>query len=114
MQVKVIFRTSPKLQQMLRTANKVPPPYLAYVEWFTPLQQPANARHKLFQIRRYIRNGTRWASIIPLHNIRRSIQLIPRYGKSKPAEWNSKNVLDMCNSFYVNSYSDRHAYYTIR
>ena len=72
MRVKVIFRVSSKLQQMLHSANRVPPQYLAYVEWFTPFQQlPNHISHdlKLFQVRQYIRDGARWASIIPLNNI---------------------------------------------
>ena len=113
-QVKVIFRTPPQLQALIFTEDKMPE-YLAYVEWFNITQQQArhDEYHTLYRLKRDLQNGDRLAQIVPLANIRRSIQLMPHFGKKKPEDWNSSNVLDKCSSFYLNRYSDRHAFYTI-
>ncbi|KAG2124976.1 hypothetical protein BD769DRAFT_1358534, partial [Suillus cothurnatus] len=85
---------------------------LAYVEWFTPFQQP-ELHHGLYKVSRLIRHGERLASIIDVSDIRRSIHLIPNFGAVAPCEWTSSTVLDCCSTFFVNSFSDRHAYLTI-
>jgi len=49
-------------------------------------------------------------SIIPLANICRSVHLFPKFGPFAPQEWTSSNVLDLCNTFFVNDFTDRHMY----
>lgn len=55
----------------------------------------------------------RFASIIPVENIKWSVMLFPLFGPIVPREWTSDNVLESCNTFFVNSFSDEHAYRTI-
>ena len=114
-QLKVIFSIPKRATAQLFPYNHPPPHYLAYVEWFTPFTKSPQANHLLYRIKRSLSpNGERLASIIPLQNIRRSIQLFPSFGPVAPREWTSSNVLDLCPSFYVNSFTDRHSYHTIK
>ena len=97
---------------MLFTADNPPPPYLAYVEWFTGLAQGADPDHRMFKVQRKIHrpSGKRVASVIPLTDVRRSVQLFPKFGPVAPRDWTSENVLESCNKFYVNPFIDRHFY----
>ena len=114
-QLKVIFSIPKRAISQLFPANHSPPQYLAYVEWFTPFSRSPQANHLLYRVKRALSpNGDRLASVIPLQCIRRSIQLFPSFGPIAPREWTSSNVLDLCPSFYVNSFTDRHTYYTIK
>ena len=114
-QLKVIFSIPRRETAQLFSPNHSPPQYLAYVEWFTPFTRSPQVNHLLYRVKRALPpNGERLASVIPLHNIRRSIQLFPVFGSVAPREWTSSNVLDLCPTFYVNSFTDRHSYHTIK
>jgi len=113
-QVRVVFTLPQKIATQLFPPHRVPPRYLAYVEWFTPFTANPEPHHLMYKINRNLRNGQRIASIIPIHGIRRSVHLLPKSGPSAPDDWTSTNVLEKCNTFFVNSLSDRHAYITIR
>ena len=118
-QVRVIFTLPPGANSLFATADHPRPKYFAYVQWFTPFRGPetnanmydSNAR--LYKVKRVVRDGDRLASIVPLRSIRRSVYLFPSFGAAVPAEWTSGNVLDSCSTFYVDPFSDRHAYHTI-
>ena len=112
-QVKAIFSIPPRIVGQLFPQGHPPPPYLAYVEWFTPFDPRPQPNHLLYRVKRSLRHGQRLASVIPVHNIRRSVHLFPSFGSVVPREWTSTNVLDLCPSFFVNSLSDRHSYHTI-
>ncbi|KAI0343815.1 hypothetical protein BDW22DRAFT_1477302 [Trametopsis cervina] len=112
-QVKVIFSIPSRLAGILFPPEKPPPQYLAYVEWFTPFDNNPRPNNLFYRIKRSLQNNKRLASIIPLNNIRRSVHLYPSFGNTVPREWTSSTVLDQCPSFFVNSFSDRHAYHTI-
>jgi hypothetical protein len=113
-QVRLIFSFSPKISKGAFAENNQPPKYLAYVEWFKPFERAPRPHHLLYRVKRSLdEHGRRLSSIIPLDSIRRSIHLIPHFGSQAPAAWTSDNVLDLCETFYVNSFSDRHSYHTI-
>ena len=59
--------------------------------------------------------GDRLASVIEVRRIRRSCQLFPlvRPGSTIPREWTSSSVLDVCEHFWVNPFSDMHMYMTL-
>lgn len=88
--------------------------YLVYVELFKPCEQDDTNTHGLFTVRRAYWDGMRAATIVPLFNIRRSVHLIPKFG-SEPIDRaiKAEDVLEKYDVFYVNSFSDRHAYHTI-
>ena len=85
------------------------PEHLAYIEWFTPFTTP-RPDHGLYKVSRALRQGARLGSVIPIDQLERSCHLFPDFGAVAPREWTSSNVLEMCPTFYVNSFSDRNAY----
>jgi hypothetical protein len=89
------------------------PLHMAYVEWYSDLEH-TDPNHGMFKISASKeRDGSRICSIIPLPNIQRSVHLFPKFGPTVPAEWTSSNVLDRCNTFYVNNLTDRHLFRTL-
>jgi hypothetical protein len=98
-----------------RSLNEVAPsldesPHLAYVEWFSPLPSTPDPKHKMFKITRSTINGRRSSSVIRVDSILGSIHLFPRFGATIPPELNSFNVLEMCNTFYINPFTDIDSY----
>ena len=110
--VRVIFSIAPRHISSL-FPNNAPPTYLAYVEWFTPFTEKPEALHGLYKVQKAFQGGVRLANVIPLKNIRRSMHVYPSFGRVVPKEWTSANVLDLCNTFFVNSFTDRHVYGTV-
>ncbi|KAH7926058.1 hypothetical protein BV22DRAFT_1104530 [Leucogyrophana mollusca] len=111
-QVRIVFSLSDSAKDALFPNIEIPS-HLAYVEWFSPFGAP-ESNHGMYRISRsWTPDGGRLASIIAVKDIRRSVHLIPKFGTVAPRHWTSSNVLELCNTFYVNSFSDRHAYLTI-
>ncbi|TBU37509.1 hypothetical protein BD309DRAFT_905077 [Dichomitus squalens] len=86
---------------------------VAYVEWFTPLRQ-RDPSTGMFKVNVSTRNHRRRTSIIPITQIVRSCHLIPMWGKHVDTTWTSRNVLDKCKKFYVNSYLRHHDFVFLR
>jgi len=59
-----------------------------------------------------MQGGHHHATIIPVDTILRSVHLIPRFGPVMPPEWSSFTVLEQCNTFFVNLFTDLHNYLT--
>ncbi|KAJ7782081.1 hypothetical protein B0H14DRAFT_3585698 [Mycena olivaceomarginata] len=106
-QVRVVFSLPPRL------AATVLPAGLDPAQWFSSFKSQPEPYHLMYKVSRTIKNGDRWASIIPVDNIRRSIHLLPKFGPVAPPEWKSHNVLDKCDVFFANPWSDRHIYTTL-
>ncbi|KAF8256476.1 hypothetical protein EI94DRAFT_408095 [Lactarius quietus] len=66
--------------------------------------------HGLYRVTRLTQNGRRRASIIPIASILRSVHLLPVFGPESSREWRTFTVLEQCNSFYINPFSDRESY----
>ena len=116
-QVHVIFTLpDPAIKILFPNRSHGPPKaqHLAYVEWFSPFPQTPARHHRLYKLTRTIRNNERLASILPIQSFRRSIHLFPQCGPSVPRDWTPATVLEECQHFLVNSFSDRHAHVTIR
>ncbi|KAI1786028.1 hypothetical protein LXA43DRAFT_898702 [Ganoderma leucocontextum] len=110
--VRVIFKIPPRgLDDLFgHVAAEKRPQHLAYVELFTELDSK-DAVHGLYKIS-HARNreGQRLGLIIPLEEIEQSCHLFPDFGRVAPRDWTSKNVLDECTTFYLNSFADRNTY----
>ena len=89
------------------------PKYLAYVEWFSSFKESTEDNHLLYKIHKVTFENKPVASMIPLYNIVRSVHLFPKFPTPVSEHWTSSNVLDNCDIFYVNSFSDRHAFHTL-
>ncbi|KAH9941883.1 uncharacterized protein BXZ73DRAFT_41443 [Epithele typhae] len=86
------------------------PLHLAYVEWFSCSSAP-DPDHGLFKVvRSRDPHGARIASVIPVEQIERSCQLFPDFGHTVNREWTSNNVLELCSTFYLNTFLDKHTY----
>ena len=90
--------------------GRAPPKYLAYVEWFTPFPNSPDQNHLLYKISKLRVHGEQQVSIVPVQLIRQSVHLFPKFGLVAPDEWKSTNVLDLCQTFFTNPFSDRFPY----
>ncbi|KIJ14108.1 hypothetical protein PAXINDRAFT_100326 [Paxillus involutus ATCC 200175] len=114
-QVRTIFTIPQQARNLIfGHANVGVPQHLAYVEWFTPFSPSPEPNHGMYKVTRSVVNGERLASIVPVANIRRSVRLIPKFGSVAPREWTSSNVLELCKTFFVNPFTDQHAYQSRR
>ncbi|KAH9021901.1 hypothetical protein EDB85DRAFT_2075518 [Lactarius pseudohatsudake] len=110
-QVRMIFSLPESECARLFLPGQSIPKYLAYVEWFTSFSREPEHNSGLYKISRcFLPDGTKPASIIPVINIFRSVHLYPKFGRVVPASWTSSNVLEMCKTFYLNPFTDRHLY----
>jgi hypothetical protein len=109
--IRVVFSIPERALPIVFTDGTEVPEHLTYVEWYTPLRDSPEPNHLLYKVSpQKDRDRTRICSIIPLANICRSVHLYPKFGAFAPQEWTSSNVLDRCNTFFVNDFTDRHMY----
>ena len=89
---------------------------LAYVHLFTPtstmcpnsqLYKVSKEEYQRGRIRRPLR------VVVELTSIARAIHLIPDYGPAVHTCLNSKNSLDLCQTFWVNSFLDKETYQAV-
>lgn len=108
-QVRCIF-TLPSNIQRKRPNASTSSPYLAYLELFTPFTENPEPHCKLYKISRSYSNMSRKGIVVSLDVIFRSCHLIPFWGQTVDRTWSSENVLDICDKFFLNSFSDHHMY----
>jgi hypothetical protein len=80
------------------------------MEWFSPIPVTCNSDSQLFRVARLTQNGWQCASIISVESILCSVHLLPVFGPKVPQAWNTFNVLELCNTFYINPFSNRDSY----
>ena len=84
--------------------------HLAYVEWYTALSW-TDPNYGMFKISpKKDNNSNHVCSVVPIGNLQRSVHLLLKFGPVAPPEWTSSNILDTCQTFFVNSLTDRHLY----
>lgn len=103
-QVKGIF----KIPSYFPSPHKFAEP-VAYIEWMTPFRgkDVASGMHMLS---RSTRMHQHHAEVIPVHRIVRGCHLIPVFGSHKDPTWTAVNVVNLCDLFYLNAYSDMHIF----
>ena len=91
----------------------IAPGPLAYIEWYTPFKEPDQV-HGMYKVSR-IRNSRDEivGDVVEVWNIRRSCHLIPACGSAVPRYRTSSNVLDSCNDYWLNVFSDQHMYMSL-
>lgn len=110
-QVRVVFQLPKRaIREVAPSLETGTSPYLAYVEWFSPLAAAPDPKHHMYKVTRTTRNGRRCASVIRVDTILGSVHLFPRFGAVIPKEWNSFTVLEQCTSFFVNPFQDIDSY----
>ncbi|KAN0131561.1 hypothetical protein V8E53_010669 [Lactarius tabidus] len=110
-QVRVVFEIPNRVtKEVFSSPNTTLPEHLAYVEWFSPIPVTPGPNHGLYRVNRLTHQGRRHASIIPVSSILRSVHLFPIFGSLAPRQWNTFSVLELCNNFYINPFSDRDNY----
>ncbi|KAF8264150.1 hypothetical protein EI94DRAFT_522241 [Lactarius quietus] len=87
-QVRVVFEIPSRVVEDIFTS--APLEHLAYVEWFSPIPAMPGPNHGLYRVTRLTQNGRRRAK--------------------SSREWRTFTVLEQCNSFYINPFSDRESY----
>ncbi|KAJ7788980.1 hypothetical protein B0H14DRAFT_3575250 [Mycena olivaceomarginata] len=76
---------------------------LAYIEWFTPLNNP-DPISGMYTTHRSTRNHTRNCAVISVEHIVRACHLMAKCGSAIDQKWTSFNVLDEAKMFHVNPY----------
>ncbi|KAI9461560.1 hypothetical protein BJY52DRAFT_1203368 [Lactarius psammicola] len=111
--IRAIFSIPQKYHVRLFNPMVSVPLHLAYVQWYSPLTD-LDTNYGMFKIRPQTDLEGNWiCSIVPVGNIRRSVHLLPKFGPVVPAEWTSSNVLDCCDTFFVNNLTDRQIFHTL-
>jgi hypothetical protein len=113
-QIHLVFSIPASEIQFSFPPTNQPPKHLMYVEWFTPFPGTLDPRHSMYKISQLIKYDKRVASIIPVSNITHSIHLMPRFGVIALQHWTSDNVLEECDTFFINCYIDRYSLVTLR
>ncbi|KAM6491269.1 hypothetical protein JOM56_013508 [Amanita muscaria] len=108
-QVRVLFNISQAARKYLECGQLLPP-YFAYVEWFTCFRQDPELNTGMFKVSRSFIGTSRLSEIIPISHISQSVHLFPIHGPVIPREWSSSTVLENCNTFFVNPFTDRRTY----
>jgi len=110
-QARVVFEIpSKQISQVFLHSVTTPPTHLAYIEWFSQPSAMQNSSHGLYKVSYLMKDGSQQASIIPLSSVISSIHLLPWFGQNHPQDMNSFIVLEKCQSFYVNPFSDMYNY----
>ena len=89
-------------------------PFFAYVQ---PFKIAPNAKDlaesdiKMYKLVRDLRGDrTRKGLIVPLTSIWRSVELIPKFGKSCNRDWTCDTAVESSKEFYLNCFGDKPTY----
>ncbi|KAF8259555.1 hypothetical protein EI94DRAFT_1780663 [Lactarius quietus] len=104
--VRVVFSIPTRYHKLIFGHGVTVPHHLAYVQWYVKLAEP-DQNHGMIKLCPQKDSDSNWVcSIVPVANIQWSVHLLPKFGPVVPAEWTSSNVLDRCETFFMNTYTD--------
>jgi hypothetical protein len=87
---------------------------LVYVTWFSHFRSRPDPGLGMYHVKPSVASdGTPQGAIIPLSDIRQSCMLVPSSRTDWDPTWTSGNVLDNCQSFFVNNLQSKYTYQTI-
>jgi hypothetical protein len=105
-QVQVVFQLPSKIiPQVFLSSDVTPPQHLAYVKWFSAIPNTPDNNSRLYKVSRLTQNGQRVASMIPIDYIYSGIHLFPCFGQDT-LSWNTFSVLELCQHFYINPFTN--------
>ena len=87
--------------------------YLAYVEWFSPLSASPDVNNRMYKVTRLVHknhDSRRSVAIVPVESIVCSVHLFPHSRSVTSHRHKTFSVLEECDAFYVNPFSDRYNY----
>ncbi|KAL1711487.1 hypothetical protein EV715DRAFT_278453 [Schizophyllum commune] len=108
--IRAIFSIPRKFIPQIFVPGVPIPRHMAYVEWYSNFTPRPDPNHRMYKISPVAVEGGILSSVVPVPQIRRSVHLFPKFGRTAPIDWTTNNVLDMCKTFYINSFTDRHLY----
>ncbi|KAI0056689.1 hypothetical protein BV25DRAFT_1813639 [Artomyces pyxidatus] len=112
-QVRLVFALSEKASRATFPDQENVPDHFAYIEWFSRFPRNPEPNHLMYRVSRSVVDDTRVTAIIPVTDLSRSVHLIPQFGPECDREWTSSNVLELCDTFFVNSFTERGTYITV-
>ncbi|KAK0435049.1 Zn-finger domain-containing protein [Armillaria borealis] len=86
-------------------------PVLAYIEWFTPFNQP-HPDTKMYSVSRSLQYQEHVPQVIPIGDIIGSCHLLPKFGTAVDRTWSSAAVLEQCRNFSLNRFITLGEFYT--
>ncbi|KAI0037300.1 hypothetical protein FA95DRAFT_1507106, partial [Auriscalpium vulgare] len=113
--IRVIFCIPPDIELAFRKAHGLLQPIgtLVYIEWFTRFDGK-DINTNMYPISKLSDRSTGpRASVLSVSALRRGVQLVPKFDHRANRTWTAQNVLDKCDSFFVNNFTDHHAYQSI-
>lgn len=96
--------------------TNAPKQHFAFVDWFTRPRADPDSASLMFEVKkqRELGNSEIVGQIIPLSDIRHSVQLCPNFGRqSVNKDWKAETVLDEADSFYINNWGSLHTYQSV-
>jgi len=86
---------------------------LAYISWFTHFKTSLDKNMGMYHIQpAKDSTGQEQGCIVPLSNVRQGCMLTPSRA-TWDSTWNPENILDKCDSFFVNNLQSKYSYQTI-
>jgi hypothetical protein len=102
------------------------PPILIYGQYFQysnrhvehgpnnetiPLPEPGI---DMFTVVRHFRSGQmRMGDVMRLRNVRRLVQLVPKFGRYANPELTKDNSAEICTEYYINNFDDKETFHAI-
>jgi hypothetical protein len=86
---------------------------LAYVQYFTTPTRPEPEILMYRVSREDLRQNPRRGTIIPIDSISRFIQLVPRFDGWASNELTPETSMEICRSYYVNSFATHQIYQSV-
>ena len=86
---------------------------LAYVQYFDTPGQPEEDIMMYRVSRTGLTQNPRCGAVIPLESISRFIQLVPRFDARVDPRISSETSMEMCRSYYINSFATTQIYQSV-
>ena len=84
---------------------------LIYVQLFTRPAESAETGTKMYRVARKLsEDGSAKGMLIDISSVVRFIQLVPDFGTSVTSGLTPQNVMEICQYFYINPFSDKESY----
>ena len=110
-QVRVVFKIPENSIKLVFPSDDITRPnHLAYIEWFTPTPATPDHVNHMYKVQRMVHDGARHASIIPVDAILCSVHLFPQLSANTAQEMDSSSILERCQTFYINPFSNWNSY----